>query len=153
MFYFRIFPHSLVIQSVRWRKRQVIIILKSKRRRREKTKIVPNLFWNFSFFLARTFVLSRHLQTICLHFKIEHYSKFGIASILFVLLGGEKFWQMEKWKIRIKVFVSIWRREAFFGSSVSVWPDWVIYWTLGKFLKPLTTISLPESPTFLGNFC
>ena len=28
----------------------------------------------------------------------------------------------------------------------SVWPDWVIYWTLAK-------INLPKSLTFLGNFC
>ena len=35
----------------------------------------------------------------------------------------------------------------------SVWPDWAIYWTLGKFSKPLATINLPKSPTFLGNFC
>ena len=35
----------------------------------------------------------------------------------------------------------------------SVWPDLAIYWTLGKFLKPLATINLPKSPTFLGNFC
>ena len=28
-----------------------------------------------------------------------------------------------------------------------------IYWTLGNFLKPLATINLPKSPTFLGNFC
>ena len=33
-----------------------------------------------------------------------------------------------------------------------VWPDWAIYWTLGEFLKPLATINLPKSPTFLGNF-
>ena len=29
-----------------------------------------------------------------------------------------------------------------------VWPDWVIYWTLDKFLKPLATINLPKSPKF-----
>ena len=29
----------------------------------------------------------------------------------------------------------------------------VIYWTLGNFSKPLATINLPKSPTFLGNFC
>ena len=29
----------------------------------------------------------------------------------------------------------------------------MIYWTLGKFLKPLAAINLPKSPTFLGNFC
>ena len=34
----------------------------------------------------------------------------------------------------------------------SVWPDWAIYWTLGKFIQPLETINLPKSLTFLGNF-
>ena len=34
-----------------------------------------------------------------------------------------------------------------------VWPDWAIYWTLGKFSKPLAAINLPKSLTFLGNFC
>ena len=33
-----------------------------------------------------------------------------------------------------------------------VWPDWAIYWTLGNFSKPLATINLPKSLTFLGNF-
>ena len=33
-----------------------------------------------------------------------------------------------------------------------VWPDWAIYSTLGNFLKPLATINLFKSPTFLGNF-
>ena len=35
---------------------------------------------------------------------------------------------------------------------MAVWPYWAIYWTLGNFLKPMATISLPKSPTFLGNF-
>ena len=34
-----------------------------------------------------------------------------------------------------------------------VWPDWAIFRTLGKFLKPLATYNLPKSHTFLGNFC
>ena len=33
-----------------------------------------------------------------------------------------------------------------------VWPDWAIYWTLGKFLMPLAKNNLPKSTTFLGNF-
>ena len=41
---------------------------------------------------------------------------------------------------------------ACFGHFRAVWPDWAIYWTLGKFLLPLATINLPKSPTFLGNF-
>ena len=28
-----------------------------------------------------------------------------------------------------------------------------VYWTLGNFLKPLVSINLPKSPTFLGIFC
>ena len=35
----------------------------------------------------------------------------------------------------------------------TMWLDWEIYWTLGNFLKPLTKIIFPKSPTFLGNFC
>ena len=38
-------------------------------------------------------------------------------------------------------------------SSPPVWPDWALYWTLGNFLKPLATMNLSKSPTFLGNFC
>ena len=34
-----------------------------------------------------------------------------------------------------------------------VWSDWAIYWTLGNFSKPVQTISLPKSPSFLDNFC
>ena len=34
-----------------------------------------------------------------------------------------------------------------------VWPDWSIYWTLGNFLKPLATVNLPKSSTFVGIFC
>ena len=38
-------------------------------------------------------------------------------------------------------------------SSQSVRPDWAIFCTLGKFLKPLATTNLPKSLTFLGNIC
>jgi len=34
-----------------------------------------------------------------------------------------------------------------------VLPDWVIYWTLGNFSKPLAAINLAKYPTFLGNYC
>ena len=42
---------------------------------------------------------------------------------------------------------------GFVQEYAPVWPDWAIYWTLGNFLKPMTTIDLPKSPTLLGNFC
>ena len=35
----------------------------------------------------------------------------------------------------------------------SVWPDWTIYSTYGNFSKPVATIILPKSPTFLYYFC
>ena len=35
--------------------------------------------------------------------------------------------------------------------SEAVFPDLAIYWTLGNLSKPLATINLPKSPTFLGN--
>ena len=38
-------------------------------------------------------------------------------------------------------------------GSQSVRPDWAIYCTFGNDSKPLATINLPKSPTFLGNFC
>ena len=34
-----------------------------------------------------------------------------------------------------------------------MWPDWAIYLTLVNFSKPLSTINLPKSATFLDNFC
>ena len=34
----------------------------------------------------------------------------------------------------------------------TVRPDWLIYWTLDNFSKPLATINLPKSLTLLGNF-
>ena len=35
----------------------------------------------------------------------------------------------------------------------ALWPDLVIYWTLGNFLKPLATTNLFKSLTFLGYYC
>ena len=36
------------------------------------------------------------------------------------------------------------------GASVTRWGDLLDF---GQLLKPLATINLPKSPTFLGNFC
>ena len=43
--------------------------------------------------------------------------------------------------------------KAEMSILLTVWPDLAIYWTLGKFLKPLATIKLPKYPSFLGSFC
>ena len=42
---------------------------------------------------------------------------------------------------------------GFYIYTYTVWTNWAIYWTWGNFSKPLATILLPKSPTFLGNFC
>ena len=44
------------------------------------------------------------------------------------------------------------RRDKQSCCCQAVWPDWAIYSTLGIFLKPLATINLPKSLTFLDNF-
>ena len=44
------------------------------------------------------------------------------------------------------------RHLCFHSKWRAVWPDLPIYWTLGNFSKTLATISLPKTPTFLGNF-
>ena len=78
-----------------------------------------------------------------------------IVYVVVVVVPQNGAAQNEKWFTKFKIskrgvinnlITSRW------GLS-SVWPDWAIYWTLGKFSKPLATINLPKSPTFLGNFC
>ena len=39
-----------------------------------------------------------------------------------------------------------------FMDGLLVWPDWVIYCTLGSFSKPVVIIIFPTSPIFKGNF-
>ena len=48
-----------------------------------------------------------------------------------------------------------WKQDDLQTKEVlaSLWPEWAIFCNLGNFLKPLATINLPKSPTFLGNFC
>ena len=38
-------------------------------------------------------------------------------------------------------------------TMFAVLPDLAFHWTLGNFPKPVATISLPKSATFLDNFC
>ena len=39
------------------------------------------------------------------------------------------------------------------SCRITVWPDWVIFGTLGKNSKPVAKIILHKSPTLLGKFC
>ena len=78
------------------------------------------------------------------------------------------FWTFRYWKMWSKLIlrfrsVLFWEMcPVFIGVGETnfdskrygpVWPDRVIYWTLGNFSKPVATIILPKSLTFLGNFC
>ena len=47
-------------------------------------------------------------------------------------------------------------RRAYFNNEKCIKPSVIRlgdFWILGNFSKPLATINLPNSPTFLGNFC
>ena len=44
---------------------------------------------------------------------------------------------------------TVWRQYCL----PTVWPDWMIFCTLGNHSKPVATIILPKSPTLVGNFC
>ena len=68
-------------------------------------------------------------------------------------------WKRPKWnrgRVVIRIHFLI-EKLSDLPKSISknqaVWPDWLIYWTFGNFSKPVATISLPKSPTILGNFC
>ena len=61
--------------------------------------------------------------------------------------------QADKWPQDGSKNLQLLRNAFYHGGSRSVWPDWAIYWTLGNFLKPLATVELSQSHTFLDNFC
>ena len=50
-----------------------------------------------------------------------------------------------------RYYINVSQSKRFKGRSHTVWPDWAIYWTLGKFLKPLATqwirLSIPSCGT------
>ena len=71
-----------------------------------------------------------------------------ISEILFILQFRFQFEAVD-----FLPWWAFWNASFQLESVNSVWPDLAIYWTLGKFLKSLATIYLPEPPTFLGNFC
>ena len=52
-----------------------------------------------------------------------------------------------------KVYFSVTLAMLTFMKWGAVRPDRAIYWTLGNFLKPFSTINLLKSLTFLGNLC
>ena len=53
----------------------------------------------------------------------------------------------------LKIFSRKWKINLGHCHCQSVWPDWPIFWSLGNFSKPVATINLPKSHSFLGNFC
>ena len=68
--------------------------------------------------------------------------------------GSDVAWKMNNFDQNL--FPSkngIFKPTSRYSASETVWPDWAIYWTLANFLKPLATINLPKSSTFLRIFC
>ena len=70
---------------------------------------------------------------------------FNIQRHLLLSFNWCEFCSKEVWA-SIIIEMRDWRKAP-------VWRDWAIYWTLGNFSKPLVTINLPKSLTFLGKFC
>ena len=109
----------------------------------------------------------------CLHSKEvdEDAEGEGEEDLPKLLLGGRPFVQIQRClcanakfadssliqssQIRTKFshFAAKRTSTSTYADWAKVWPDWAIYWTLGNFSKPLATINLPKSLTFLGNFC
>ena len=79
-------------------------------------------------------VLDIVMTNLFIHFRIEQFQ-----NLINLTLVKPHFYQ--------------WFNSIFWDLLQPVWPDWTIYWTLGNFSKPLATINLPKSLTFLGNFC
>ena len=94
-------------------------------------------------------------QTLCR--PISHLSKIVHSRSLFIYFRA--FYTVVKKYIKLAEdwfrTADLWfRKRPLYPTELQpVWPDWAIFCTLGKFLKPLATINLPKSPTFLGNFC
>ena len=68
-------------------------------------------------------------------------------SIVYTIMKGLKF------RIKLRTVIRKVQQKMLYTYLPPVWPDWTFYWTLGKFLKHLAKINLPNSPTFKGNFC
>ena len=82
------------------------------------------------------------------HSKVPNYSLSHGTKI-----HGIKCLPIKTVNMHFGVYEAKWILEGVFKASLPpVWPDLVIYWTLSNFLKPLVTIDLPKSSTFLGNF-
>ena len=81
----------------------------------------------------------------------ESSGKFSSRNVFFVVIR----YHLRAWTGQVQRITFVVRRKHHrrTGDPLPVWPDWEIYWTFGKFLKPLATINLSKSLTFLGNFC
>ena len=84
--------------------------------------------------------------------------KWSLVRIIFFLLkchvGG--IWNEARNGISESDFVPFSSRGIFllnFTALRTVWPDWVIFCTLGNHSKLMPAIILPKSPKLLGNFC
>ena len=101
-------------------------------------------------FLINIYGIQTHDQLILILHRQPLCQDLG-AHCVYVLCCGKRVPHLSQKSSAKKVNNLFSKTPA--AASAAVWPDWAIYWTLGNFLKPLATINLPKSPTFLGNFC
>ena len=107
--------------------------------------------------------LQRHqllaLASVLHHLHIEQRLQRGLQLLLPGLDVLGRFWWQTRYIFRRIWPFSLLSKQMMTSHNFNIlwswamWPYWAIYWTLGNFLKPLATINLPESPTFLCNFC
>ena len=140
-----------------------------------------NLFFNIHGRLSYKYVATDALAGIFgPHLSLMSSSRFDVCEGHYSKLTGRQLkavsvflWKNAKkimfvfWRFHVHkksnqlCSVEIWRKKFLsrvlkntqVNFNCREWPDWAIYWTLGKFLKPLATINLPKSHIFLGNFC
>ena len=83
------------------------------------------------------------LITISIQIEKSVDGVLGIWTLSHRMVGADKTTELWWPPSCITIVVLFW----------PVWPDWAISWTLGNFLRPLETNNLPQSFTFLSNFC
>ena len=109
----------------------------------------PTMCFYLNVILSRAESIIKYWLTVCFHSHLEQLSieKLCYSTLKFVYdIGGTSSPSLALRPVYKKA-IDKKRTEH------PVWPDWAIYCTLGNFSKPVATIILPKSPTFLGNFC
>ena len=99
--------------------------------------VVPDYFEKYNLLFDCSQLCWKTCARYCLVFKlqsvlVDSYPVFYVRSCYSHWLLGNSLFKYD-WDLNVT------------GQLKAVWPDWVIYWILGNFSKPVATISLPKS--------